>query len=195
MKEKGRHQMMGKRYQMLMALFMAAGLLVPAHALTVSGGSIFTTDLEEIIVSFQGSEAAYTNLLFEDAPNDVFIFNAKTATSGQTVNLGCFAGGTELLFRLDSYSTQGDFINSWFTGPASRNSDGTVHAITSFLGNNTWSVSWEDLDFNSPGYDGDFNDLIMTVQGTVIPEPGTLALVGIGLASFTGLIRRRRNRR
>ena len=184
---------MGKRYQVLIALFMAAGLLSPAHALTVSGGSIFTTDLEEVTVSFQGSEAAFTNLLFEDAPNDMFIFNAKTATSGQTVNLGTYGAGTELVFRLDSFNPQGDFLNSWYTGPASRNSDGT-HAIVTFLGNNTYEVAWEDLDFNSPSYDGDYNDLIVTVQGTVIPEPGTLALVGIGLASLTGMVRRRRNR-
>ena len=100
-------------------------------------------------------------------------------------------GTTE--FKFGGY-IKADFLNSWYTGPASRNSDGTVHAIVTFLGNNTWEIAWEDLDFNSPSYDGDYNDLIVTVKGTVIPEPGTLALVGIGLASLTGLVRRRRNR-
>lgn len=189
--------MIGKTYKTLLALVLTAGMLAPANALTLSGNSLFTTGDEEIIVTFQGSEAAFTNILFEDLPNEMMIFNSKTASVGQSVSLGTIASGTELVFRLDAYSPDGtNFFGSWFSGEGSRNADGIVHAEIGSLGNNTWIMSWEDLDFRDSTYDGDFDDVVVTIQGRnpVIPEPGTLALVGIGLASLSGLRRRRRGR-
>ena len=188
---------------LLLGMVLAAAMAVPAHALTLQGNTLFTSANEMVIVTFISEEAAFSDLLFESSPNEMFLFDSNTAVAGQQVNLGSFNAGLELIFRLDTYfrdlqvAKADGFLASWFSGSGSRNQDGTEHALITFLGNNTYQIGWEDLDFNSPTYDGDFDDMVITVRGVpfdpVIPEPATLALVGIGLASI-GVASRRRNR-
>ena len=75
-----------------------------------------------IIAKYQGNSAAYSNDLYLEGFG--FVFNNHTSLVGSTVDLGNFSAGTELVFRL--------FVNntgySYFTGPASRNPDGQIHA-------------------------------------------------------------------
>jgi len=58
------------------------------------------------------------------------LFVTGTSTAGQTVNLGSFAVGTELFFRLNvrnPFETP-NVIWNYFTGPGSRNADGKARA-------------------------------------------------------------------
>ena len=76
----------------------------------------------EVIATYQGSTAAYRSRLYVN--DDVFVFDNKADDLGATRNLGTFAAGTELLFRIDVTDTG----YSFFTGGAARNPDGAAHA-------------------------------------------------------------------
>jgi len=170
----------------------SAALAFPIALPGTEGFSVFVTSTDDIIATYQGNSAAFSNDLYLDNTN-LFIFNNHASVVGSTVNLGSFAIGTELVFRLHVNDTGFDY----FTGPASRNPDGSAHArVQSGWQTDESLVSFEDL-LNGPF---DFNDLSFSFTNTLgsvqpgVPEPATWAMMIGGFALAGTALRRSRAR-
>lgn len=179
----------------MMALLLA--LSAPkASAIVISGDTLYAEAGETYSVTYDSREAGYFSLSFLDQPSEIFLFDGN-ASAGDTADLGAFAAGSELIFRLDVTNTSRTYYSGETDNPG-RNPDSFQHLRVTQLADDLYELAWEDL-FN--GGDEDYNDMIFTLSVVpdddpdrpVIPEPATLLLVGLGTAG--SLLSRRRIRR
>jgi hypothetical protein len=174
----------------------------PGQGSPVIGASVIATG-GDVIATFVSGSGAYDNYLFLDNPGSPYqngggiganwIFENHLSSSGATVNLGYFAAGTELVFNVLSDTHGGGLLN-WYTGPASRNADGFAHAFVDSAYTGPFGgamVGFEDLaNLGDAGYE-DIRYTFSNVTSGSVPEPATLALLGLGLLGF-GVARKRK---
>jgi hypothetical protein len=182
---------------------LALGLLAapkPAQAIPVLG-AILEAQGGDVTVQLLTPSAAFVSRLFLDPPpggGPAFPIASNTDTV-PVFNLGPFAAGTDLIFGIEVEDTEfgsGTTIFQYRMGPGGVNPDGIPHAQVEFLNATTATVGFEDKNLGTPGIDFDYNDLIFRFVGVgpenVIPEPGTMLLLGLGMVG-AGLRGRKRS--
>jgi len=194
-----------------------------AFASPILGAQLFSTG-GPVTATFLGQSAGFTNDLYLFAAGNLLhplpltgvvgpgyaeaglIFSNHTNLPGDTINLGSFAAGTELVFGIFVRDTG----FTYFLGPGSRNPDSIEHGVVdnglappsfpSFLPPPPGSIAigFEDI---FGGGDRDFDDLAFAFTNVVgvptprngsAPEPATLVLLGGGLAVAGWRLRRGR---
>jgi hypothetical protein len=187
-----------KLFRVARPILLAAALIAVAfastcaRATTLYGVPVYVASDGDVTIKFQGGAGAgYTNDLYLDSPSNSLglLFSNHVSNVGDSIDLGSFSAGTELLFRM--HSDNSGTIYDYFTGPAGRNPDSFPHNLTDdapFAPQ--LYVGFED---QFGGGDVNYGDMDFSLTNAkAAPEPASICLFTLGATAL--LIARKRQR-
>jgi hypothetical protein len=133
-----------------------------------AGGEVYVIGGQNIVATFFNGSAGYNSSLYLNQPTEIFIGQQNHTPDGTQTSLGTFPKGQKLVFSL--YVPESN--HTWYSGPASGNSDGIIHARIIEADTNLWYGGFEDLE---SGGDNDFDDVCFTIEGEISTEEPNLS--------------------
>lgn len=149
------------------------------------------------VLELSSSNGAIVSPIFVGVGIDSFYdLGYAVNTAGDTFNLGYYAAGTELVFRLTNYDGNaedgGSIVGQLFTGsgalnPAQNGYDaGLPYAKVTYISPTHIQIGFEDLFQDRDTY----NNLVFDLQVAQVPVPASAWLFGSGVLGLVGLRRR-----
>jgi hypothetical protein len=132
-----------------------------------------------VIVTTRFAGAGFESDIYVFTPGSNGVRFIATNRDFETVDLGTFPAGTELLFGLVVHNTNEGADDTFYMGPACRNFDGFPHAAVALsdAGSNTYAVGLEDLRLTFLGA-ANYNDAHFTVSNVEAFDAGDCAALG-----------------
>lgn len=121
------------------------------------------------------SDAGFTNS-FSYNGQELFNNNSSAPGSSRSFIYQDGMGPLDFFFTAAGYTSEETVTNEENSGDKPR--------FITFLDPENSNELHLTLDDHGAGPDGDFDDLIVKVAASRVPEPGTLALLGLGLAGM-----------